>query len=78
MIFVGRFYASGLEVAHIASVQITLAQITSVTRSHTPYLSAREAGKFSLVVCSGRRGNGFGEELAISAIEGEVKEMEWG
>ena len=69
MIFKGCFYGSGLEVTAITS-----AQITSVTRSHTPYLTARELRKFSLAVCPGRGRNGFGEQLPVSAIEGEVKD----
>lgn len=70
MISKGCFYGSGLEVAAITS-----AQITSVTRNHTPYLTAREVGKFSLAVCPGRGSNGFGEQLAVSAIEREVKDV---
>lgn len=31
-----------------------------------------DAGKFSLAVCPGRRGNGLGEQPAVSATEGEV------
>lgn len=51
-------------------MQITLAQ-TSVTWS---YLTSREARKFSLAVCPGGRGNGFGEQLAVSATKGEVRD----
>lgn len=31
-------------------------------------------------MCLGRKGNGFGEQLAVFAMEGEVKEMgqRWG
>lgn len=62
MIFMGYFYGFGIEAACITSVQIALAQITSVTWS---YLKFREARKFSLALCPGRRGSGF----TVSATE---------
>lgn len=45
--------------AYITSCQISLVRM----QSHDPNLTAKEAGKYSPVVCSGRRRNGLGKNL---------------
>ena len=47
-------------------------QFSAGNISHTVIPS--DAGKFSLAVCPGRRGNELGDQLAVSVTEGEVKD----
>lgn len=43
--------------------QVTSAHILRLDLHTWPHLTAREAGKYSLVLCPGRRGNDFDNQL---------------